>query len=910
MNFFTLLYTLIIGPLKILFESIFNIFYNLTGRTNLGISIVLLSLFLNLLLLPLYNKADKIQEEENEIEKKLKSGVDHIKKSFKGDERYMILQSYYRQNNYKQTNVLKGSISLLLEVPFFIAAYDFLSNVEEFRGATFGPILDLSRPDSLITIAGLSINIFPIAMTLINIISCLVYTKGQPLRSKIQLFGMAALFLILLYNSPAALTFYYLLNNIFSLLKNTINKLKNRDKVLTIGSSIIGICIVIFSIIRYGSLSKMFFVCFIIIGIVLQIPLIIKLTNKKIITDKSESNRAIFVFCSIYLSILVGLFIPSFVINSSPQEFVDITTLTNPSIYIIDACLLSIGTFGLWLNVYYFLMNDNVKSLLDKLLVIISLYFTINFFFFEGNLGSISNTLVYDAFPEFSLNSKITNTLILLLFFVATVLFWNLIKKHIKNFSIVVIISLVCISSASIFNINKEYNTTKEVMLDTNNNAISLPLSKKGKNVVIIMLDAAISAYFPYLVYEKPELQKQFQGFTFYSNTLSFGGQTNIGSPTLLGGYEYTPERINARSNEKLVDKQNEALKVMPVLFYSEGYDVTVCDPPLANYNWVPDLSIYDEYEGIKTFNTKKEIFHQDEIDESFLTSPMITLERNLFCYSLFRITPTILKAQIYDNGAYNSLSSDENAYLQKRENKSIASGVNTTFVNYYSTLMNLSNFTHVINDDSNHFFFIDNEATHDAEMLQEPEYIISNSIDNTEYDEEHIIRYSILGGDLRIESSYQASIYQTNMGVMMKIGKWLDFLRENDIYDNTRIIIVSDHGRPIYQFDNLILEDNNDILHMCSLLLVKEFNSNEFKVDNSFMTNADVPTIATKDLIDNPINPFTGELLDQNYKNDEQHVLLTRWDLWDDTQFQGGQWYSVKDDIYDVNNWKPINKQ
>ena len=56
------------------------------------------------------------------------------------------------------------------------------------------------------------------------------------------------------------------------------------------------------------------------------------------------------------------------------------------------------------------------------------------------------------------------------------------------------------------------------------------------------------------------------------------------------------PYEINARENESLKDKNNEALMVMPVLFMNEGYKVTVCDPPYANYNWVPDLSIFDKY--------------------------------------------------------------------------------------------------------------------------------------------------------------------------------------------------------------------------------------------------------------------------------------------------------------------------
>ena len=100
-------------------------------------------------------------------------------------------------------------------------------------------------------------------------------------------------------------------------------------------------------------------------------------------------------------------------------------------------------------------------------------------------------------------------------------------------------------------------------------------LSKSGKNVVVIMLDRAMGAYIPYIFNEKPELKEQFSGFTYYSNAVSFGMSTNIAIPALLGGYEYTPFELNKRDSETLVSKHNEALKVMPVLFDQNGYEVT-----------------------------------------------------------------------------------------------------------------------------------------------------------------------------------------------------------------------------------------------------------------------------------------------------------------------------------------------
>ena len=87
---------------------------------NSGLSIIVLSLCMNLLLLPLYNRADAIQEAEREKEKSLSRWVDHIKKTFSGDERFMLLQTYYRQNNYKPYHALKGLLPLVQEPPLVL----------------------------------------------------------------------------------------------------------------------------------------------------------------------------------------------------------------------------------------------------------------------------------------------------------------------------------------------------------------------------------------------------------------------------------------------------------------------------------------------------------------------------------------------------------------------------------------------------------------------------------------------------------------------------------------------------------------------------------------------------------------------------------------------------------------------
>ncbi|MBQ6398631.1 MAG: hypothetical protein IJI21_00765 [Clostridia bacterium] len=44
-------------------------------------------------------------------------------------------------------------------------------------------------------------------------------------------------------------------------------------------------------------------------------------------------------------------------------------------------------------------------------------------------------------------------------------------------------------------------------------------------------------------------------------------------------------------------------------------------------------------------------------------------------------------------------------------------------------------------------------------------------------------------------------------------------------------------------------------------LLLVKDFNEKgPFRISGDFMTNADLPTLAFRGLVEAPVNPFTGE--------------------------------------------------
>lgn len=913
MSFLDILYKILIGPLQLVFEIIFTIANQFIGHP--GLAIIVLSLIMNFLVLPLYRRADALQEEERDIQAKLQDGVAHIKKTFTGDERMMMLQEYYRRNNYKPTDALHGSVSLLLEIPFFIAAYQFLSHLQVLQGVSLGPIRDLGSPDALLVIGGLSINILPVLMTTINVVSSAIYLKGFPLKAKVQLYGMAAIFLVFLYNSPAGLVFYWTLNNIFSCLKNIFYKLKNPRKVLGILFSFAGIVLFMYGAFVYDNPSLKRKVFLIGVGVLFQLPLLAELLKNKIKLNmnatQSQPNQKIFLLGSVFITILVGLLIPSNFIAASPQEFVDITYFHNPLWYLVSSACLAAGTFLVWMRVFYWLASDTGKAIFDKVVWILCGVMLVNYMFFGTDLGVLSSNLQYENGLSFTLIEQVVNIAVLAVIALVMYLIFSKWNKVLSTVLLTAVIAACGMSGLNIMSCTDAISDAKVMSETMNEEMPRFSLSTEGKNVIVFMLDRALGEYIPYIMNEKPNLREQFEGFTYYSNVISFGSFTNFGTPALFGGYEYTPVEMNKRDSELLVDKQNEALKVLPVLFNVNGYEVTVCDPPYAGYQWVPDLSIYDEYPDIKTFITKGK-FDNVEFKQASIESN----HRNFFCFSIMKVCPAAFQATIYDTGNYNKadlVSSNESYSTQTIISNTKAEGLSNLFMREYNVLRNLPNMTNILKDSTNTFLMMENSVTHEPMLLQEPAYEPATYTNNVEYYMENANRFTVNGKILKMDNSNHIIHYQTNMAALIQLGNWFDYMRENDVYDNTRIILVADHGRDLYQINDLVTNSGETVERFYPLLMVKDYNSQKFNVSNEFMTNADVPTLATKEIIRHPVNYFTGKIIDNTEKYSYDQYVITSY-IWDTnhnngTTFLPSTWYAVKDDIWNKDNWRFIDE-
>ena len=275
----------------------------------------------------------------------------------------------------------------------------------------------------------------------------------------------------------------------------------------------------------------------------------------------AQSNRRIFWLGALFLAVLTGALIPSAVVAASAQEFVSIIGFYHPFWYIIKAFCLSAGTFLIWMGVFYWLADSHWRILFQRLVWILCGIMLVNYMFFGTDLGTLSNNLQYEYGMAFSRSAQFVNLLVVLVAVLALYLFARKYSRCMAPILLTALISISCMSAVSIAQIGQSVNT---VLSGNYSEMARIPLSKKGKNVVVLMLDRAGGEFLPYFLNEKSELREQFDGFIYYPNTISFGAVTNIGAPALLGGYEYTPVEMNRRADEPLVSKHNEALKVMP----------------------------------------------------------------------------------------------------------------------------------------------------------------------------------------------------------------------------------------------------------------------------------------------------------------------------------------------------------
>ena len=825
-------YTLFVWPIYFILEFLFVLFIRIFYAP--GPAIIFLSVVVNTLSLPIYLIADRWQKEDRDLQNRMKKKLASIRSVFKGDERQMIINAYYRQMGYSPVFILKASVGLLLQIPFFIAAYQFLSHTKLLSGVSFLFIRDLFAQDSLLplpfSIFGINtLNLLPLLMTIINLFSSFIYAKNLGKREIIQLCGMALIFMVLLYKSPSGLVLYWTMNNIYSLVKNAaVTWLKKPGKVLQIAFLLAAMAFLILiwsgkaSVERYRMLFT---------GIAL-LPAIILFLKKPLIElikkikfgnpldEKSQKDTTALFYSSILLLfLLLGFLNPAQILSSSISDF------EKPWSFMWRTALEGFSFLVLIPMFIKALLNPKSKrglTIIWSTLVLNSLvcYFILSAYYgvMDRNFKLDDTDRLLHAFPLWiSIFVPLASITIISLFI-------SLKKERllsiIYRFACVAIIILVFIDLIALGRGTRDIKGLIEHNSYQNRNMpIYFPLSKRDKNVFILFMDRAQGSAMSDALDYMPSLKEELDGFIFYPNTISFGLNTVLGIPAMLGGYNYTPSAINERKSELLIDKVNEAITLLPKLFGNAGYRVMITDPVIANMQSIPDISIFRDLPNVSAsllsgkFSERFRAEFPDSDDKGNRSFDFDII----FRYGLFRISPPALRYGIYYKGqwwreaAYNSYG---------------------RAIGEFSSLYYLSEICSM-DDKEPTLNILMNAITHEGGSYNR-NYFPQETI--VEWDNKEIEKYGSKDNTEYIYILYSA---------MRQIVKWIDYLKAEGVYDNTRIIIVSDHGSSYKS-----RKASSGMESYNPLFMVKDFNnSGTLKTLNDFMTHADLPYLASKDI-------------------------------------------------------------
>ena len=457
-------------------------------------------------------------------------------------------------------------------------------------------------------------------------------------------------------------------------------------------------------------------------------------------------------------------------------------------------------------------------------------------------------------------------------------------RKKIKGLLQLISIILVAAVGLSLFNCGKLIavyvsNPEKQETVYP-----KIHLSKTGKNVLVLMMDRSISSFLPAIFEEKPELRDIYTGFTHFPNTISYYSHTILGLPPILGGYEYIPTEMDKRP-EKVVDKFNEAILTLPTIFKNNNFDTLVADVDWADFKegYSGDLFKRNQIGWEHLDGRYNDAYiEQHPTIAALIAKRKILQKRQGFMYSLYRIMPAFLKDLLYDKGNYLS---------QTRKDPYPMRTLRAYPIMHF--LPGLTDFT----ASKNTFTFMVNLLAHDiSSFLEYPSYELTDKF----------VQGDNFRGDV-----YSHQAYHTNAASLLLIGKFLQYLKENGVYDNTRIIIVSDHGALFIRNSEQSFLFNEHMMPYNAMLLVKDFNATgPFKTDKTFMTNADVPLLALAGLVNQPKNPFTGKLLTNQAKQNGA-ILFESVLRWNPSHFSGSRVFDkdstflyVKDDIFNPLNY------
>ena len=182
-----------------------------------GVAIILLTILVRLIFWPLTHKSTVGMKKMQELQPKLKE----IQAKFK-DNPQRLQQETFALYREAKVNPMSSCLPMLIQIPVFIALFNVLRSAVELRYAGFLWIADLSEPEALFAswfpFGGL--NLLPILMAVTTALqSYFTPSAGDKSQQRMMMVMMPLMMLFMFYSFPSALSLYWFLSNLFSIVQ-------------------------------------------------------------------------------------------------------------------------------------------------------------------------------------------------------------------------------------------------------------------------------------------------------------------------------------------------------------------------------------------------------------------------------------------------------------------------------------------------------------------------------------------------------------------------------------------------------------------------------------------------------------------------------------------------------------------
>ena len=195
---------------------------------NYGIAIILLTILVRLLFWPLTHKSTVGMTKMQELQPKMKE----IQAKFK-DNPQRLQQETWALYREAKVNPMSSCLPMLIQIPVFIALFNVLRSAVELRYAPFLWIGDLSEPEALFAswfpFGGL--NLLPILMAVsTGLQSAFTPSAGDRNQQRMMMVFMPVMMLVMFYSFPSALSLYWFLSNLFSIVQMWLIRRQTAEK--------------------------------------------------------------------------------------------------------------------------------------------------------------------------------------------------------------------------------------------------------------------------------------------------------------------------------------------------------------------------------------------------------------------------------------------------------------------------------------------------------------------------------------------------------------------------------------------------------------------------------------------------------------------------------------------------------